>query len=165
MHPGAPDVTTVVDALIKQAHKLSRELYKSLTWDRGKEIANHQRYSLATDVRVYSCDTQQPWQHGSNENTNGLLRQYFPKGMNLSDIPQSKLSAIARRLNERPRRTLGFETPAECFGQWLRRSVESATLKRHSRPAALRNLDQGAKSVSPTLLGSARWQQLGACKH
>jgi IS30 family transposase len=111
------DTETVVDALIKQAHKLPRELYKSLTWDRGKEMADHQRFSLATDIKVYFCDPQQPWQRGSNENTNGLLRQYFPKGMNLSDIPQSKLNAIARRLNERPRKTLGFETPAERFGQ------------------------------------------------
>jgi IS30 family transposase len=111
------DTETVVDALIKQAHKLPRELYKSLTWDRGKEMADHQRFSLATDIRVYFCDPQQPWQRGSNENTNGLLRQYFPKGMDLSDISQSKLNAIARRLNERPRKTLGFETPAERFAQ------------------------------------------------
>jgi IS30 family transposase len=111
------DTETVVDALIKQAHKLPRELYKSLTWDRGKEMADHQRFSLATDVQVYFCDPQQPWQRGSNENTNGLLRQYFPKGMDLSDIHQSKLNAIARRLNERPRQTLRFETPAERFGQ------------------------------------------------
>jgi IS30 family transposase len=111
------DTETVIDALIKQAHKLPRELYKSLTWDRGTEMADHKRFSLATDVKVYFCDPQQPWQRGSNENTNGLLRQYFPKGMDLADIPQSKLNAIARRLNERPRQTLGFETPAERFGQ------------------------------------------------
>jgi IS30 family transposase len=111
------DSQVVIDALIKQAHKLPRELYKSLTWDRGKEMAEHQRFSLATDIKVYFCDPQQPWQRGSNENTNGLLRQYFPKGMELSDISQSKLNAIARRLNERPRETLGFETPAERFGQ------------------------------------------------
>jgi len=111
------DTETVVDSLIKQARKLPRELYKSLTWDRGKEMADHQRFSLATDIRVYFCDPQQPWQRGSNENTNGLLRQYFPKGMNLSDISQNKLNAIARRLNERPRQTLGFETPAERFVQ------------------------------------------------
>ena len=80
-------------------------------------MADHQRFSLATDIRVYFCDPQQPWQRGSNENTNGLLRQYFPKGMDLSDITQSKLNAIARRLNERPRKTLGFETPAERFAQ------------------------------------------------
>jgi IS30 family transposase len=111
------DTETVVGALIKQAHKLPRELYKSLTWDRGKEMADHRRFSLATDIQVYFCDPQQPWQRGSNENTNGLLRQYFPKGMDLSDISQQKLNAIARRLNERPRQTLNFETPAERFGQ------------------------------------------------
>jgi IS30 family transposase len=111
------DSETVIDALIKQAHKLPRELYKSLTWDRGTEMAEHRRFTLATDIKVYFCDPQQPWQRGSNENTNGLLRQYFPKGMDLSDISQSKLNAIARRLNERPRETLAFETPAERFGQ------------------------------------------------
>jgi IS30 family transposase len=111
------DSETVINALIKQAHKLPRELYKSLTWDRGSEMAEHKRFSLATDVKVYFCDPQQPWQRGSNENTNGLLRQYFPKGMDLSDIDQSKLNAIARRLNERPRETLDFETPAERFAQ------------------------------------------------
>ena len=111
------DTETVIDALIEQARKLPRELYRSLTWDRGKEMADHQRFSLATDVKVYFCDPQQPWQRGSNENTNGLLRQYFPKGMDLSDIHQNQLNAIARPLNERPRQTLGFETPAERFGQ------------------------------------------------
>ena len=111
------DTETVVDALIMQAHKLPRELYKSLTWDRGKEMADHKRFSLATDVKVYFCDPQQPWQRGSNENTNGLLRQYFPKGMDLSDINQNRLNAVARRLNERPRETLNFEAPAERFSQ------------------------------------------------
>ena len=114
---GGKDTETVVNALIKQAHKLPRELYKSLTWDRGKEMADHQRFSLATDVKVYFCDPQQPWQRGSNENTNGLLRQYFPKGMDLSGINQNRLNAVARRLNERPRETLNFETPAERFSQ------------------------------------------------
>jgi IS30 family transposase len=111
------DSETVIDALIKQAHKLPRELYKSLTWDRGSEMAEHKRFSLATDVQVYFCDPQQPWQRGSNENTNGLLRQYFPKGMDLSSINQNRLNAVARRLNERPRETLDFETPAERFAQ------------------------------------------------
>ena len=111
------DSETVINALIKQSHKLPRELYKSLTWDRGTEMAEHARFSLATDIQVYFCDPQQPWQRGSNENTNGLLRQYFPKGIDLADITQSKLNAIARRLNERPRQTLDFETPAERFGQ------------------------------------------------
>ena len=103
---------TVVDALIKQAHKLPGELYKSLTWDRGTEMTGHQRFTLATDIKVYFCDPQSPWQRGSNENTNGLLRQYFPKGTDLSVHSQAKLSAVARQLNERPRKTLGFETPA-----------------------------------------------------
>lgn len=111
------DTETVVKALIKHAHKLPRELYKSLTWDRGKELAAHQRFSLATDVDVYFCDPQQPWQRGSNENTNGLLRQYFPKGMDLSNVHQNRLNAVARQLNERPRKTLGFRTPAQCFAE------------------------------------------------
>jgi IS30 family transposase len=103
---------TVVDALIKQAHKLPDILYKSLTWDRGTEMTGHQRFTLATDIKVYFCDPQSPWQRGSNENTNGLLRQYFPKGTDLSVHSQAKLSAVARQLNERPRKILGFETPA-----------------------------------------------------
>jgi IS30 family transposase len=111
------DTETVINALIKQAHKLPRELYKSLSWDRGKEMADHKSFSLATDVKVYFCDPQHPWQRGSNENTNGLLRQYFPKGMNLSNVHQNRLNAVARRLNERPRETLHFETPAERFSQ------------------------------------------------
>lgn len=111
------DTETVIDALIKQAHRLPRELYKSLTWDRGKEMADHKRFSLATDIKVYFCDPQSPWQRGSNEQTNGLLRQYFPKGMDLSNVHQNHLNAIARRLNERPRQTLDFETPAERFEQ------------------------------------------------
>ena len=111
------DTETVINALIKQAHKLPRELYKSLTWDRGKEMADHKRFSLATDIKVYFCDPQSPWQRGSNEQINGLLRQYFPKDMALSDVHQNHLNAIARRLNERPRQTLDFETPAERFAQ------------------------------------------------
>ena len=109
------DTETVISALIRQAHKLPSELYKSLTWDRGKEMSDHQRFTLATDIQVYFCDPQSPWQRGSNENTNGLLRQYFPKGTDLSVHSQAKLNAIARQLNERPRKTLGFETPAERF--------------------------------------------------
>jgi IS30 family transposase len=111
------DTKTVINALIRQAHKLPRELYKSLTWDRGKEMADHKRFTLATDIKVYFCDPQQPWQRGSNENTNGLLRQYFPKGMDLSNVHQNRLNAVARRLNERPRETLNFRTPAERFSQ------------------------------------------------
>jgi IS30 family transposase len=111
------DTKTVINALIKHAHKLPRELYKSLTWDRGKEMADHQRFSLDTNIKVYFCDPQSPWQRGSNENTNGLLRQYFPKGMDLSNVHQNRLNAVARRLNERPRETLNFRTPAERFSQ------------------------------------------------
>ncbi len=111
------DTETVINALIKQAHKLPRELYKSLTWDRGKEMADHKRFSLDTNIKVYFCDPHSPWQRGSNENTNGLLRQYFPKGMDLSKVHQNRLNAVARRLNERPRETLNFRTPAERFSQ------------------------------------------------
>jgi IS30 family transposase len=109
------DTETVINALIKQADKLPRELYKSLTWDRGKELTDHKRFSLATDIDVYFCDPKSPWQRGSNENTNGLLRQYFPKRTDLSVHSQAHLNKIARRLNGRPRKTLGYETPAERF--------------------------------------------------
>ena len=109
------DTETVISALIKHAEKLPTELYKSLTWDRGKEMADHQRFSLATNIDVYFCDPQSPWQRGSNENTNRLLRQYFPKGTDLSVHSQATLNKVARQLNERPRETLNFETPAERF--------------------------------------------------
>ena len=109
------DTQTVISALIKQAKKLPNELYKSLTWDRGKELTDHRRFTLATNIDVYFCDPQSPWQRGSNENTNGLLRQYFPKGSDLSVHSQAHLNKVARQLNERPRETLQFETPAERF--------------------------------------------------
>lgn len=111
------DTETVVNALIENAQKLPQELYKSLTWDRGKELAGHKRFTLATDIQVYFCDPQAPWQRGSNENTNGLLRQYFPKGLDLSTYSQFELDAVARQLNERPRKTLNYETPARRFEQ------------------------------------------------
>jgi IS30 family transposase len=111
------DTETVINALIAQARKLPGELCQSLTWDRGKEMADHKRFTLATDIKVYFCDPQSPWQRGSNENTNRLLRQYFPKGTDLSGHSQAKLNAVARQLNERPRKTLDYETPAERFAQ------------------------------------------------
>jgi IS30 family transposase len=111
------DSQTVINALIKHARKLPKNLYQSLTWDRGKEMADHKRFTAATDIQVYFCDPQNPWQRGTNENTNGLLRQYFPKGTDLSVYSQAKLNAVARRLNERPRKTLNYETPAERYRQ------------------------------------------------
>ena len=93
------------------------ETDKTLMWDRGSEMADHQRFTLETDIDVYFCDPQTPWQRGSNENTNGLLRQYFPKGTDLSVHSQAKLNAVARQLNERPRKTLDFRTPAQRFSQ------------------------------------------------
>jgi IS30 family transposase len=111
------DTKSVVSALIKQSKRLPKELYKSLTWDRGKELADHPRLTMATDVEVYFCDPHAPWQRGSNENTNRLLRQYFPRGTDLAVHSQAKLGAIARQLNERPRKTLQYQTPAEKFAQ------------------------------------------------
>ena len=109
------DTLSVVNALIKQAEKLPDELYQSLTWDRGKELTDHKRFTLATNVAVYFCDPQSPWQRGSNENTNRLLRQYFPKRTDLSVHSQHRLDEVARELNERPRKTLDYQTPAERF--------------------------------------------------
>jgi IS30 family transposase len=111
------DTESVVSALIRHTQKLPGELYQSLTWDRGKELADHQRLAMATDIEIYFCDPQSPWQRGSNENTNRLLRQYLPRGTDLSVHSQAKLSAIARQLNERPRKTLLYQTPAERFAE------------------------------------------------
>jgi IS30 family transposase len=102
----------VVGALIKAVRKLPIALRKSLTWDRGSELTDHTKFTVATDVKVYFCDPSSPWQRGSNENTNGLLRQYYPKGMDLSDVSQAQLDTVARKLNTRPRETLQWKTPA-----------------------------------------------------
>jgi IS30 family transposase len=109
------DTENVINALIRQARHLPKELYKSLTWDRGTEMANHQRFTLKTDIQVYFCDPKNPWQRGTNENTNRLLRQYLPKGTDLSLHSQARLNAIARQLNECPGKTLNFDTPANRF--------------------------------------------------
>jgi IS30 family transposase len=113
------DTATVVRALTRYVQRLPDGVMASLTWDRGHEMAQHKRFSVATDVAVYFCDPQSPWQRGTNENTNGLLRQYFPKGTDLSTVTQTKLNAIALRLNTRPRETLGFRTPAEVFASFV----------------------------------------------
>jgi len=114
------DTESVVSALVKQVSKLPAELRKSLTWDRGMEMAQHKEFSVATDVKVYFCDPQSPWQRGTNENTNGLLRQYLPKGTDLSKLTQPQLEQIAARLNSRPRETLAFKTPADTLEAALR---------------------------------------------
>jgi IS30 family transposase len=130
------DTTTVVAALAKHVRKLPSELRRSLTWDRGKEMADHKSFTIATKVQVYFCDPRSPWQRGSNENTNGLLRQFFPKGTDLSRFSQAYLNKIATRLNQRPRETLGFETPADRLRAVLQRPVELTTQSGHCHTSA-----------------------------
>jgi IS30 family transposase len=113
------DTETVVRALTKRIRRLPVELRKSLTWDRGMEMAKHKEFSIATDVQVYFCDPQSPWQRGTNENTNRLLRQYFPKKTDLSPYSQADLNRVALQLNQRPRKTLDFASPAERFNEYV----------------------------------------------
>src|SRR5215469_5521525 len=113
------DTRTVVTALTRRVRKLPKQLRRSLTWDQGKEMAGHKDFSLGTDVKVYFCDPHSPWQRGSNENTNGLLRQYFPKTTDLSAYSQAQLDRVALRLNQRPRETLGFQTPADKLNAYV----------------------------------------------
>jgi len=117
VHVDGKDTESVVTALIRQVRKLPSELRGTLTWDRGTELARHKDFTVATDVQVFFCDPQSPWQRGTNENTNRLLRQYFPKGMDLSGLSQADLNKVARRLNQRPRKTLGFKTPADILSE------------------------------------------------
>lgn len=114
---GNKDTTSVVAALARQVQHLPRELRLSLTWDRGKELADHKTLTLATDLDIYFCDPRSPWQRGTNENTNRLLRQYFPKGTDLSVYSQARLDTVAREMNERPRKTLNYFSPAERFNE------------------------------------------------
>jgi len=109
------DTDTVVKALARRIQRLPASLKQSLTWDRGTEMTQHKAFTVATDVQVYFCDPSSPWQRGSNENTNGLLRQYFPKGEDLSNVTQRQLDVVARKLNTRPRETLDWRTPAEVL--------------------------------------------------
>ena len=160
------DTRTVVTALIKQARKLPKELYKSLTWDRGKELTDHRRFTLATNIDVYFCDPQSPWQRGSNENTNGLLRQYFPKGTDLSVHSQAYLNKVARQLNERPRETLQFETPAERFDACVASIVEAAGQKRTREclrlPANLVQRSHQPPSEIRTIRRSQQLEKIGS---
>src|SRR6516164_6816541 len=126
--------TKLTSALGEHVRKLPQELRRSLTWDRGKEMADHKNFTVATNVQVYCCDPRSPWQRGSNENTNGLLRQYFARGTDHSHFSQANLNKIALRLNQRPRKTFGFEPPADRLRAVLQCPVEPAP---RERPSAL----------------------------
>lgn len=114
---GGKDTQSVVGALSKQIRRLPKTMMQSLTWDRGKEMSDHKGFTVATDISVYFCDPRSPWQRGTNENTNRLLRQYLPKGTDLSVYGQPDLDLIALKLNTRPRKTLGYDTPAATLAR------------------------------------------------
>jgi len=113
------DTHSVINALVREVKKLPDGLMETLTWDRGGEMAQHKRFTVSTDVAMYFCDSQSPWQRGTNENTNGLLRQYLPDGTDLTAYSQRDLNAIARKLNTRPRKTLAYMTPGDKLAQVL----------------------------------------------
>ena len=125
VHVTGKDTSSVVSALVRQVKTLPEGLMSTLTWDRGTELAQHKRFTVATDVSVYFCDPRSPWQRGTNENTNGLLRQYFPKGTDLSRWSEQEIQAVALTLNNRPRKTLGWKTPAEALGDYLKSADQS----------------------------------------
>lgn len=113
------EAAKVARAMTKTVRRVPSELVRSITWDQGREMAHHARFSVATGVAVYFCDPQNPWQRPTNENTNGLLRQYLPKGMDLSDLTRADLDAIAQSLNDRPRKRLGYMKPSERFAEFF----------------------------------------------
>ena len=117
--PEGTEAERLADALAKSITTLPAQLRRSLTWDQGHEMAEHRRFAVETGVEVYFCDPRSPWQRGSNENTNGLLRQYFPKGESLEGVTQERLDEVAAKLNGRPRQTLGFRTPAEKLAELI----------------------------------------------
>jgi IS30 family transposase len=117
---GNHQADAVANALAAAITTLPQQLAKSLTWDLGHEMAQHQRFTIATGVQVYFCDPNSPWQRGSNENTNGLLRQYLPRRLDLRTLTQADFDAIAQELNERPRQTLKFKTPSQALAEALR---------------------------------------------
>jgi transposase, IS30 family len=115
--PNGRTAEAVRMALTHQIRRLPAELRRTLTWDQGKEMAEHAKFSVATNVKVFFCDPHSPWQRGSNENANGLLRQYFPKNLDLSTVTRADLAAVARELNSRPRQALSWMKPCEVFGR------------------------------------------------
>lgn len=117
--PDGHSAASTRDALVETVKTLPPHLRRSLTWDQGSEMASHQAFTIATDIPVYFCNPASPWQRGSNENTNGVLRQYFPKGTDLTVHSREHLNAVAAELNSRPRKSLGWETPAERLSRLL----------------------------------------------